>query len=62
MVVVVMVVPQIGMHVSEVVHRRFGSTILELGGNNATIGRAEPLGLYPRSGPTVCDVMCELLQ
>jgi aldehyde dehydrogenase family 7 protein A1 len=28
---------EIGIHVSEVVHRRFGRTILELGGNNATI-------------------------
>jgi aldehyde dehydrogenase family 7 protein A1 len=28
---------EIGVHVSEVVHRRFGRTILELGGNNATI-------------------------
>lgn len=28
---------QIGQHVSEVVHRRFGRTILELGGNNAII-------------------------
>ena len=28
---------QIGVHVSEVVHKRFGRTILELGGNNATI-------------------------
>ena len=27
----------IGEHVAEVVHRRFGRTILELGGNNATI-------------------------
>ncbi|KAH3757752.1 aldehyde dehydrogenase [Pelomyxa schiedti] len=27
----------IGIHVSEVVHRRFGRTILELGGNNAVI-------------------------
>ena len=29
--------PQIGVRVSEVVHKRFGRTILELGGNNATI-------------------------
>lgn len=28
---------EVGIHVSEVVHRRFGRTILELGGNNATI-------------------------
>lgn len=28
---------QIGVHVSEVVHKRFGRTILELGGNNAVI-------------------------
>jgi len=28
---------EVGVHVSEVVHRRFGRTILELGGNNATI-------------------------
>ena len=28
---------QIGVHVSEVVHKRFGRTILELGGNNSTI-------------------------
>jgi hypothetical protein len=28
---------EIGIHVSEVVHRRFGRTILELGGNNAPI-------------------------
>lgn len=28
---------EIGQHVSEVVHGRFGSTILELGGNNATV-------------------------
>jgi aldehyde dehydrogenase family 7 protein A1 len=27
----------VGRHVSETVHRRFGRTILELGGNNATI-------------------------
>ena len=27
----------IGRHVSAEVHRRFGKTILELGGNNATI-------------------------
>jgi aldehyde dehydrogenase family 7 protein A1 len=27
----------IGEHVAEVVHRRFGRTILELGGNNATV-------------------------
>ena len=27
----------VGVHVSEVVHRRFGRTILELGGNNAVI-------------------------
>lgn len=30
--------PQIGVRVAEVVHRRFGSTILELGGNNSTVG------------------------
>ena len=29
---------QIGVHVSEVIHKRFGRTILELGGNNSTIG------------------------
>jgi aldehyde dehydrogenase family 7 protein A1 len=28
---------EVGVHVSEVVHRRFGRTILELGGNNAVI-------------------------
>jgi aldehyde dehydrogenase family 7 protein A1 len=28
---------EIGQHVSEVVHRRFGRTILELGGNNASV-------------------------
>ena len=27
----------IGEHVAEVVHKRFGRTILELGGNNATV-------------------------
>jgi acyl-CoA reductase-like NAD-dependent aldehyde dehydrogenase len=32
---------EIGIHVSEVVHRRFGRTILELGGNNATISALE---------------------
>ena len=29
---------KVGRIVSETVHRRFGRTILELGGNNATIG------------------------
>jgi len=28
---------EIGVHVSEVIHKRFGRTILELGGNNSTI-------------------------
>jgi len=28
---------KVGRHVSEVVHKRFGRTILELGGNNAAI-------------------------
>jgi len=28
----------VGRHVSSVVHGRFGRTILELGGNNATVG------------------------
>ena len=28
---------KVGRHVSAEVHRRFGKTILELGGNNATI-------------------------
>jgi len=32
---------EIGVHVSEVVHRRFGRTILELGGNNSTIVMAD---------------------
>lgn len=30
-------VNQVGRHISEVVHSRFGRTILELGGNNAVI-------------------------
>jgi len=32
---------EIGEHVSEVVHKRFGRTILELGGNNATVVMAD---------------------
>lgn len=32
---------EVGTHVSEVVHRRFGRTILELGGNNAMIIAAD---------------------
>jgi hypothetical protein len=41
---------QIGVRVSEVVHRRFGRTILELGGNNATVGAfTRPPGPAPMS-------------
>jgi hypothetical protein len=37
---------QIGVHVSEVIHKRFGRTILELGGNNSTIGM-RVVGVFP---------------
>ena len=37
---------QIGVRVSEVVHKRFGRTILELGGNNATIGTSHVIIVY----------------